>query len=42
MLFGYVTTDQNKDPSIRTLNILKLLYTGCSGKDAEDIEFQKK
>ena len=31
MLFGQVTTNQDKNSSIRTLDVSKLLYTRCSG-----------
>ena len=33
-LFEQVTTNQNKNPSIRTLNISNFLYTWCSRKNA--------
>ena len=34
ILVGWIVANQNKSVRIRTLNILKTLYTGCSTKDA--------
>ena len=34
ILVGWIVANQNKSARIRTLSILKILYTGCSTKDA--------